>query len=108
MSEFLAPPNRCTCPPKPCRACRQAGEKAIAHPRGRKPQSPTQRLAAYRRELIHDRKRCAEIAQALQRPMQATARQALEAERMVVQRSINRKQSWVDDLVRAGKAKEQK
>lgn len=108
MSEFLFPPSRCTCPPKPCPECDQAGEKVIAHPRGRQPQTPEERLVAYQKKLAHERERRAEIAEALKHPMPGTDRVVLKAAQVEAGRQMRRAQNWLNDLARAGAAKERK
>lgn len=107
MSDYTPPRNRCTCPPKPCPECDQAGEKVIAHPRGRQPQSPEQRLATYQARLARERERYAALALALKQPTQDADLKALKAERVEAGRQMRRAQNWLNDLARAGAAKEQ-
>lgn len=101
---------RCTCPPKPCPACDDAGERRRAGRTGRLPQSPIKRLAYHQQALAQERVRDAELSQTLDQPLDTKTRNALEKARTMVGHSMQRRQGWIAKIVQgmAGKTKGEK
>jgi hypothetical protein len=67
FDDYVPPPARCTCPPRPCPQCQAAGERVPRHKAGRHPVDHAAQRAVHRALLAADdacfRDVCAQRAQ---------------------------------------------